>query len=227
MNMPNDKERSKGVVRGRQAGWLALAAAGVLLLAGPSAGAPGQTAGAPNGNAQNGRALYSSKNCAQCHGMSGEGTAAAPSLLINPIAYANFLSQLRRPIDTMPVVRESDVSDAQVADLYAFVRSLTPAAASATGGGAAAGNAENGKRIYTAYGCYACHGYMAQGAGTGPRLGPRPIALANMIKELRHPSEMPPYTEKVISDAEIADIHAFLQSLPEPPKLDSIPLLSK
>jgi mono/diheme cytochrome c family protein len=159
--------------------------------------------------------------------MSGEGTAAGPSLSINSIAFANFLSQLRRPMDTMPVVRESDVSDSQVADLYAFVRSLAPGTASATGGGAMAGNAENGKRIYTAYGCYSCHGYVAQGAGTGPRLGPRPIPLADMIKELRHPNQMPPYTEKVISDAEIADIRAFLESLPEPPKLDSIPLLSK
>jgi hypothetical protein len=36
---------------------------------------------------------------------------------------------------------------------------------------------------------------------------------------------MPPYTIKVVPDAELADIYAFLQSLPQPPKADSIPAL--
>jgi hypothetical protein len=36
---------------------------------------------------------------------------------------------------------------------------------------------------------------------------------------------MPPYASKVISNAELADIYAFLQSLPQPPKPESIPLL--
>jgi ubiquinol-cytochrome c reductase cytochrome c subunit len=36
---------------------------------------------------------------------------------------------------------------------------------------------------------------------------------------------MPPYTAKVLSDADLADIYAFLQSVPAPPKVDSIPLL--
>jgi mono/diheme cytochrome c family protein len=92
---------------------------------------------------------------------------------------------------------------------------------------APAGNAQNGKKIFATYGCYECHGTAAQGAPTGPRLGPHPIALTAVIHELRHPNEMPPYTEKVISDAQIADVYAFLQSLPDPPKPDSIPLLSK
>jgi hypothetical protein len=36
---------------------------------------------------------------------------------------------------------------------------------------------------------------------------------------------MPPFTAKVTSDADLADIYAFLQSLPHPPKADSIPAL--
>jgi cytochrome c1 len=38
---------------------------------------------------------------------------------------------------------------------------------------------------------------------------------------------MPPYTEKVVSGQEFADIYAFLKSLPEPPKAKSIPLLNQ
>jgi len=36
---------------------------------------------------------------------------------------------------------------------------------------------------------------------------------------------MPPYTSKVLSDAELADIYAFVQAAPLPPKVDSNPLL--
>ena len=90
---------------------------------------------------------------------------------------------------------------------------------------AAAGNAQNGKILFASVGCYECHGRAAQG-GVAPRLGPHPLPLAAIIAYIRQPTaEMPPYTAKVISDAEIADIYAFLQSLPDPPKADTIPLL--
>jgi ubiquinol-cytochrome c reductase cytochrome c subunit len=36
---------------------------------------------------------------------------------------------------------------------------------------------------------------------------------------------MPPFTAKVVSDAELADIYAFLRSLPQPPDADTISLL--
>jgi cytochrome c1 len=38
---------------------------------------------------------------------------------------------------------------------------------------------------------------------------------------------MPPYTEKVVTDQELADIYAFLKSLPEPSKAKDIPLLNE
>ena len=88
------------------------------------------------------------------------------------------------------------------------------------------GNAQNGKKIFSSYGCYQCHGYEAQG-GPGPRLAPRPMAFAALSKYVRHPTgEMPPYTTKVVSDKELADIYAFLLSVPPPPSVQSIPLLN-
>jgi hypothetical protein len=36
---------------------------------------------------------------------------------------------------------------------------------------------------------------------------------------------MPPYTSNVVSASELADIYAFLQSLPQPLSPDFIPLL--
>jgi mono/diheme cytochrome c family protein len=92
----------------------------------------------------------------------------------------------------------------------------------------AAGNAEKGKRLYTSYGCYQCHSRQAQGGAAGPRLAPNPIPLAAIVIYVRHPTgAMPPYTSKVVSDAELADIYAFLQTIPQPPAVKSIPLLNQ
>jgi ubiquinol-cytochrome c reductase cytochrome c subunit len=87
------------------------------------------------------------------------------------------------------------------------------------------GNAEAGKKLFVSYGCYQCHGYEAQGSNaTGPRLGPRPIALAAFSRYVRQPTnQMPPYTTKVVSDADLANIYAFVQSRPAPAA--NIPLL--
>jgi mono/diheme cytochrome c family protein len=89
------------------------------------------------------------------------------------------------------------------------------------------GNVENGKRLYVKDGCYECHGYAGQG-GAGVPLAPRVMSAANLIKYVRHPAgAMPPYTNKVVSDAELTDIRAFLASLPAPPPLKSIPILNQ
>ena len=112
--------------------------------------------------------------------------------------------------------------------LVITMASALAAQAPATGPNAAApaGNTQNGKKIFSSYGCYQCHGYEAQG-GPGVRLAPRPIAFAAFSKYIRQPAgEMPPYTAKVVSDKELADIYAFLQSIPAPPAVKSIPLLN-
>jgi ubiquinol-cytochrome c reductase cytochrome c subunit len=90
---------------------------------------------------------------------------------------------------------------------------------------APAGNAVEGKKLYDSYGCYQCHGREAQGSNaTGPRLGPRPIAYAAFSRYVRQPTgQMPPYTTKVVSDADLANIYAFVAARPAP--LTNIPLL--
>jgi ubiquinol-cytochrome c reductase cytochrome c subunit len=87
------------------------------------------------------------------------------------------------------------------------------------------GNVEVGKKLFVSVGCYQCHGYEAQGSSaTGPRLGPRPMAFAAFSRYVRQPpGQMPLYTTKVVSDTDMANIYAFVQSRPEPAK--DIPLL--
>ena len=91
---------------------------------------------------------------------------------------------------------------------------------------APAGSAERGKALYGKVGCYQCHSEQGQGGTQGPRLGPRPIPFQAFLRYLRAPrGEMPPYKPKVMSDQDVADVYAFVQALPPPPPLDSLPLL--
>ena len=110
--------------------------------------------------------------------------------------------------------------------MASMLSAQTPAAPQASNAAAPRGNAENGKKIFTAYGCYQCHNYTAAG-GAGPRLAPRPIAFPAFTKAIRQPrNEMPPYTAKIVTDQELADIYAFLLTIPAPPAVNTIPLLN-
>ena len=88
--------------------------------------------------------------------------------------------------------------------------------------------ASKGKTLFSKYGCYQCHGTQGQGTTAGARLAPKPITLAALIAYVRQPKgQMPPYTAKVVSDAELADIRAYLASIPDPPPAKNIPLLNQ
>ena len=62
----------------------------------------------------------------------------------------------------------------------------------------------------------------------GPRIGVKPPPLAGFMAYVRRPAQqMPPFTAKVVSDAELTDIHAYLSSRPAPKPLKDIPLLNQ
>jgi ubiquinol-cytochrome c reductase cytochrome c subunit len=91
-----------------------------------------------------------------------------------------------------------------------------------------AGDADNGKKLYNKIGCWQCHGYSAQGGSAGPALVPGPLPFPAFDAYTRVPAgEMPPYTTKVLSDAHLADIYAFLKSIPPPRNVKDIPLLNR
>lgn len=89
------------------------------------------------------------------------------------------------------------------------------------------GNPQNGKRLYDKYGCYECHGGQGQGSPlSGPRIAPSPGSFSGFLTYIRRPTgQMPPYTRKITTDAELADMYAFVQSVPQPPDVEKIPLL--
>ena len=112
-----------------------------------------------------------------------------------------------------------------VAAANAAAQAQAPAAAAQ----APAGNVDTGKKLYNSYGCYQCHGYEGQGSSaTGPRLGPKPLPFVAFSRYVRRPSgQMPPYGPRIVSDADLGHIYAFVQSRPAPAAVQNIPLLQK
>lgn len=92
------------------------------------------------------------------------------------------------------------------------------------------GNAANGKKVYLADGCYQCHGRVGQGGlmtGQAPVLAQTKMPFAAFTRQLRNPiNDMPPYPESLLSEKEVADIFAYLQSLPGRRPVKDFPILN-
>lgn len=95
-------------------------------------------------------------------------------------------------------------------------------------GVAMAASAEKGQRVYMEKGCWQCHGTVGQGAVTGPKLAPDPMPAETFVAFVRTSNRaMPPYRAEVLPDDDLADIYAYLQSVPKAPDYKSIPLLTQ
>ncbi len=95
---------------------------------------------------------------------------------------------------------------------------------------APSGNAAHGKELFLKNTCYGCHGFSGEN-GPGARLVPMKMNQAGFIGYVRNPPRpnmMPSYSAKVLPDSDLADIYAYIKSMPDtsrPP--DSIPLLKQ
>jgi mono/diheme cytochrome c family protein len=197
-----------------------------------TSGSAAKTPAAAVDRVENGKKIFAAQGCFQCHGAAGQGGSApgisGPRISPPPVSLPDFVALVREPQGQMPPYSAAKVSDADLADVYSFLKSKPSNRTEEKSASApSAGNPQNGKALYMNYGCYNCHGRYAEGStSTGPRLSPVPVSLDDLIKYVRHPSgDMPPYTVKVVSDADLADIFAFLKSLPAQPKVEGIPLL--
>jgi ubiquinol-cytochrome c reductase cytochrome c subunit len=90
------------------------------------------------------------------------------------------------------------------------------------------GDAARGKADFLRYGCYECHGTVGQGNyGTGAKLAPHPIPWAAVNAYVRKPGgNMPSFSEKILPTSDLADIYAYLSSIPAGKTYNQLPLLS-
>ncbi len=81
----------------------------------------------PAGDAAHGRVVFLKEACFTCHGRSGQGGAyngPAPILAQTALPLEGFRAQIRNPVNDMPAYSDAVLSDKDIADIYAFVKSL-------------------------------------------------------------------------------------------------------
>jgi len=92
------------------------------------------------------------------------------------------------------------------------------------------GDAGNGKHLYIADGCFTCHGRSGQGGaynGPAPILAKTALPFDGFKAQIRNPvNDMPAFPAALLSDKDIADIYAFVQSLPGPRSAKDIAILN-
>ena len=94
-----------------------------------------------------------------------------------------------------------------------------------------AASAEKGKTLFIRYGCFQCHGTIGQGSvitSAGKVLTNTALPLEAFQAFVRTTNRaMPPYSEKILSNEDLADIYAYLQSIPKAADYKTIPLLNQ
>jgi mono/diheme cytochrome c family protein len=115
---------------------------------------------------------------------------------------------------------------------FSVVSLLIAFGVSVVGQGAALadGDAQKGKVAFIRNGCWQCHDYNGQGsvATSNGKVIARTQLPVDAFISFVHTTNgaMPPFRPQVLSDADLTDIYAYLQSLPEPKAVKDIPLLN-
>lgn len=158
-----------------------------------------------------GQRLFYELGCFHCHGVLAQGLEG-PRIARTNMSLDAVTIQVYQPEGDMIAFSEKAVSRDDVAAIYAYLQSLQPPGPhpeiipdqpdSATG-----------EALYRYFGCFGCHGYQGEG-GFGPHLAGTQLTLEELGAQVRKPrARMPAYSPERISNAELAHIYAFLQSV--------------
>ncbi len=72
----------------------------------------------------------------------------------------------------------------------------------------------SGQELYLKVGCYQCHGRAGQGGLAGPALASTPLPYPAFAELTRNPRwNMPPYSQKSLSDEELQKIYDYVREL--------------
>ena len=78
------------------------------------------------GNMQNGKKIFTSNGCHECHGLQGQGATQTGGARIGPpqLSLESFLSYVRHPMNQMPPYSSKAISDQDLTDIYAYLKSI-------------------------------------------------------------------------------------------------------
>ena len=99
----------------------------ILLLAVMAAPVAVSAQSGTSGNADKGKQLFMKQNCYYCHGTTGQGGRDGARIAQTALNLQGVMRYVRKPTGGMPAFTEKILSDQDLTDIYAYLKSL-PAA---------------------------------------------------------------------------------------------------
>ena len=81
---------------------------------------------ASSGNADNGKRLFLRDGCWECHGFAGQGGRDGARIGATSLTLQGVIRYVRRPTGSMPAFTDKLISDQELTDIYAYLKSLPP-----------------------------------------------------------------------------------------------------
>src|SRR5579863_3676882 len=75
-------------------------------------------------NAENGKRVFARDGCYECHGYAGQGTIAGARLAPPVLNAQGMIRYVRRPAGAMPAFTDKVLSDQEVNDIYAYLKTI-------------------------------------------------------------------------------------------------------
>ena len=83
----------------------------------------------PAGNVENGKKLFMKENCYYCHGTGGQGGRDGARIAATALNVQAVIRYVRQPTGGMPAFTDKIISDQELTDIYAYLKSLPAAKA--------------------------------------------------------------------------------------------------
>ena len=77
-----------------------------------------------NGNAQNGKRLFSRDGCWECHGYAGQGGRDGARIASTALNAQGLIRYVRRPSGAMPAYIDKVITDQELTDIWAYLKTL-------------------------------------------------------------------------------------------------------
>jgi len=78
------------------------------------------------GNVERGKKLFMTVGCYECHGTVGQGGIAGARIGPPPLNLQSVIRYVRRPAGQMPAFTDKVMSDQDLTDVYAYLKSVPP-----------------------------------------------------------------------------------------------------
>jgi mono/diheme cytochrome c family protein len=79
-----------------------------------------------SGNVDNGKHLFQSKGCWECHGFAAQGGRDGARIGATSLTLQGVIRYVRKPTGAMPAFTDKVITDQELTDIYAYLKSLPP-----------------------------------------------------------------------------------------------------